>query len=148
MGSVFRLFVLASYALSPSWFFGESPRPSPSSCFIVSALSVPGAGSASSKASSPDKIDCLIDYSKGYKNAANIYSCSARQKCCLEYGKVSHHVNSGQFGQESFEEVLKSNFIFPHGPPATAATPNCHPRTASNHHHGRNITFQSQSPSS
>lgn len=35
------------------------------------------------------KLDCLIDYSKGYSLASNIYQCADGQKCCLEYGQPS-----------------------------------------------------------
>lgn len=41
------------------------------------------------KKKNKDKIDCLIDETKGYKNAANVYQCSSRQTCCFEYAKPS-----------------------------------------------------------
>lgn len=44
---------------------------------------------ASSKGKSKDKVECLIDESKGFKNAANIYQCASRQTCCFEYARPS-----------------------------------------------------------
>lgn len=43
----------------------------------------------SDEKSNRDKVECLIDETKGFKNAANIYQCASRQTCCFEYAKPS-----------------------------------------------------------
>lgn len=36
-----------------------------------------------------DKIDCLIDSSKGFNDPQNVYQCQLFQVCCLEYNQAS-----------------------------------------------------------
>lgn len=60
-----------------------------SSSFFASAAPVNSKRTDGSKKKNIDKVECAIDKSKGFKNAANIYQCASHQTCCFEYAKPS-----------------------------------------------------------